>query len=79
MVRLKRIKKDKEFIEAYYTPEDSQEEGYLKIRLSDKEVVERRLTSFDGVLFSYFVHARSELRRICDEATVPESRLVMWY
>lgn len=54
MLILKRIKRNKEYIEAYYIPEDSNEEGYIKIRLSDEEVVDKKLTSYDNMLATYF-------------------------
>ncbi len=79
MVRLVKIKKFETFIEAYYIPEDSNEEGYIKMRLADKEILERRLTDHDGVMKSYFVHTKNGLKQIIDEGEIPETRLVMWY
>lgn len=79
MVRLKKIKKSDNFIEACYTPEDSQEEGYLKIRLKDKEVVDYKMTSFDGKIGMYLTHAINGLKQVIDEETIPKERLIMWY
>lgn len=79
MVRLKRIKRDDKFIETYYTPEDSQEEGYIKLRLSDGEVVEKKLTSLDEGLPWYFRHARWRLEEIRHDENLRAEDIVMWY
>lgn len=80
MVTLVKINKTDEYIEANYIPEHDPEEGYIKMRLSDREVVERRLTPADGtVLKSYFVHARNGLVEILNRGTVPRKWVVMWY
>lgn len=80
MVTLVKINKTDEYIEANYIPEHTQEEGYIKMRLSDREVVERKLTPSDGtVLKSYFVHARNGLYQILKTDTVPDRWVVMWY
>ena len=80
MVRLVNIKRTSEFIETEYIPEDSNEKGYVKMRLNDGEVVERKLTSLDGVYVKpYFVQTRRCLREIKDDENLPEQRLVMWY
>lgn len=80
MVTLVRIKKTDEYIEANYIPEDTSEEGYIKMRLLDHEVVERKLTPSDGtVLHSYFVHAKNGLNEILKADTVPKRWVVMWY
>lgn len=79
MVTLVKLKKTDEYIEANYVPEDTQEEGCIKMRLSDGEVVERQLTPSDELMKWYFIHARNELRRIIEEGSEPERRVVMWY
>lgn len=79
MLILKRIKRNDEYIEAYYTPEDSNEEGYIKIRLSDEEVVDKKLTSYDNVLATYFSMARNKLWDILKDTAIPTETKVMWY
>lgn len=79
MVRLKRIKRDSEYIETYYTPEDSQEEGYIKLRLSDGEIIEKRLTSLDKELSWYFRFASKRLRAIRHDKELRTEDIVMWY
>lgn len=79
MLKLKRIKRDDEYIEAYYIPEDSTEEGYVKIRLSDNEVVDKKLTSYDNVIATYFIMARNKLRDIKNDINLSTEIKVMWY
>lgn len=79
MLILKKIKRNDEYIEAYYTPEDSNEEGYIKIRLSDEEVIEKKLTSYDRALAAYFGMARNKLWDILKDADIPTEIKVMWY
>lgn len=79
MLILKRIKRNDDYIEAYYTPEDSNEEGYIKIRLSDEEVVDKKLTSYDNVLAPYFSMARNKLWDILKDTDIPTEMKVMWY
>ena len=79
MLILKKIKRDNEYIEAYYSPEDNNEEGYIKIRLSDNKVVEKRLTSKDKVIETYFIMARKRLRAMKNDEDIPEWTQVMWY
>lgn len=79
MLLLKRINRNEEYIEAYYTPEDSNEEGYVKIRLADDEVVAKKLTSYDNVIATYFIMARNRLWRIKNDINIPTEAKVMWY
>lgn len=80
MVTLIKINKTNEYIEANYIPEHEPEEGYIKMRLSDHEIVERKLTPSDGkVTHPYFVHARNGLVQVLKEDTIPAKWVVMWY
>lgn len=80
MVTLIRINKTDEYIEANYIPEDTNEKGYIKMRLSDREVIDRTLTPSDGnILRSYFVHAKNGLIQILEEGVPPDKWVVMWY
>ena len=79
MLRLKNIKRENNFIEAYYAPEDKEEQGYVKIDISTDVVVEKHLTSLDSEVATYFAMARSKLRTIKNDRELPQSLLVMWY
>lgn len=79
MVKLKDIRKDNEYISAVYTPENSTEEGYVKIKVADNSVVEKRLTEMDGSIGFYFCHVRNALREMIQEIEIPKERTLMWY
>lgn len=80
MVKLRNIRKDSEYISADYAPEgEDRELGYVKLRISDREIVEKRVTKEDGRLGFYYKHVVSGLCDILDEGEVPEERTVMWY
>ena len=67
------------FIEAYYSPEDKEEQGYVKIDMNTDAVVEKRLTSLDSEVATYFAMARNKLRIIKNDKDLPNNLLVMWY
>lgn len=79
MVWMRKIIRQNGFIEATYTPEHSTEEGYVKIRISDGEVVSKALTSLDGKVGLYFGHVKNALLDLANEDDLPEERCVMWY
>lgn len=79
MVKIKDINRVGGFIEAKYTPEDSHEEGYVKIRVSDGEVISKKITSLDGTIGFYFTHVRNALVELIGEEDLPKERVVMWY
>lgn len=80
MLRLINIRKNDEFIEAGYVPENSNEVGYLKLKLSDKSCVESKITSYDKMGPTYLFKAQDVLGELADSATpLPKERLVMWY
>lgn len=79
MLRLKNIKRENNFIEAYYTPEDKEEQGYIKIDINTDVVVEKRLTNLDSEVATYFAMARNKLRTIKNDEDLPKNLLVMWY
>lgn len=78
MVKLINIEKTNEFITCEYSPEASGEKGYIKMDLQGN-VVEKKLTSYDGYISMYFGHARRRLKEILKEGHVPKESLVMWY
>jgi len=80
MVKLKDIRKDDEYISAYYAPEGKDGNlGYVRIRISDREVVEKRLTDEDGRIEFYCKHVRKALRDMLEEGETPTERTIMWY
>ena len=79
MVKLVKIRRTDDYIETYYIPESSDEEGYIKMRLSDDEILDKRLTSYDDIIAWYFRYAYYKLKEIKNDPELPKERLVMWY
>lgn len=79
MLRLKNIKKNDKIIQADYYPEDTMECGFVKINSYSHEILESKLTSYDGVTKTYMSHAATALARLIDSKSLPEERVVMWY
>ncbi len=79
MLRLKNIKKNNETIQADYYPEDSAECGFVKINSCTREIIESKLTSYDGVIKAYMSHAATALDRLIDSKSLPKEQVVMWY
>lgn len=74
MVILKNIQRTNEYISAAYYPEGKEPEGFMKISLLDKEVMEHK-----NVNSLVAVHVRSELRRLAKIENPPEEKIVLWY
>ena len=74
MVTLKRIKKENDYIEAEYYPENSSKKGYMKIRIADKSVVEHKNASVISA-----PHVKKTLIRLSSLEHIPEQKTVLWY
>lgn len=83
MVRLKNINKTKDYIEWDYYPEDSKEYGYIKMSLTDFEIMEERLHYLDKKRAGYTIYKRMSknhlIRKIKNNETIPKEITVMWY
>ncbi len=79
MLRLKNIKKNNETIQADYYPEGASERGFVKINSCTREIIESKLTSYDGAVKAYMSHAATALERLIDSKSLPEEQVVMWY
>lgn len=80
MVRLKKIKMTDDYIEAYYVPEDTSEEGYIKIDVNTCEDIDVRLTLSDKVLKWYYTYARMYLTDVIKgKKKLQEEKSIMWY
>ena len=84
MVRLKNINKTKDYIEWDYFPEDSKENGYIKMSLiNDFEILEEKLHTLDkkySATKPYKTHSKNHLiNRIENNELIPEEITVMWY
>lgn len=74
MVILKNIQKTKDSISADYYPEGKGPKGFMKIRLSDGEVMEH-----ENVCSVSAPHVLYELRRLVERDSLPTEKTVLWY
>lgn len=74
MVILKNIRKTKNDISADYYPEGGEPKGFMKMRLSDNEILAHEMTS----MFSA-PHVRSELLKLAKMDNPPTEKTVLWY
>lgn len=79
MLKLINIKKHDPFIEANYIPEASEELGYIKVDIKNREIIEAVTTSYDKTLKIYQGHARSALLKLAKKEVLPEKYPVAWY
>jgi hypothetical protein len=79
MLKLVNIKKNGQYIEANYIPEDSNEHGYIKVHIKNRRIIKAAITSYDRSLKIYQGHARSSLLKLADKDTIPEKYPVAWY
>ena len=78
MVTLINIRKTGDNVSTSYIPENSSEEGYIKLDLGGN-VVESRLTSYDEEMPDYFSFAKRELKKLMRYDPMPEKSRVVWY
>lgn len=74
MVILKNIIKTSSDISANYYPEGKDVAGFMRLRLSDEEVVEHENASMFAA-----PHVRNELVRLSKLEDVPSEKTVLWY
>jgi len=79
MLKLTNIKKNDPYIEANYIPEASDELGYIKLDIKNRQIIEATLTSYDEKLKTYQGHARSALLKLANNDIMPERYPVAWY
>ena len=75
MVILKNIRKTEIDISADYFPEGKEPKRFMKMRLTDGEIIEH-----DGSTYSMAPsHVRRELVRLAKMDTPPKEKTVLWY
>ena len=74
MVILKNIKKTENSISADYYPEGKEPKGFMKMKISDEEVVEHEMASVFAA-----PHVKYELRRLAKLDNPPKEKTVLWY
>ena len=82
MLKLNNIKLTERYIEAHYTPEDSEKMGYIKLDRKTGQVESKPVKGYEN---TYPLMAKQGLERILTELKlnnnykIPSERLVMWY
>lgn len=74
MTVLKNIRKTADSISADYYPEGKDPKGFMKIRLSDGEIMEH-----ENVCSISAPHVLYELRRLAKRDNPPIEKTVLWY
>lgn len=74
MVVLKNIKKMENSISTDYYPEGKEPKGFMKMRISDEEVVEHEMACMISA-----PHVKYELRRLAKLDNLPIEKKVLWY
>lgn len=74
MVVLKNIKKTQHEICAEYYPEGKEPKGFMRMRISDGEVMEHEMS---GMMSAS--HVRRELVRLAGLEKPPKEKTVLWY
>ena len=79
MVRLEKIKRNNNTIEACFFPEDSKKAGFIAIDIiSGKTIGVTDAPGYEDAS-SYFHHARNRLLDLSQKKDIPEKCTVMWY
>lgn len=80
MLILSNINKTNEYIEANYSPEDSNELAFIKVNYHNGDVLEGKKTVFEEDSNTYASHAKFKLIELAkDGRTVPHEYRVVWY
>ena len=79
MLKLININKNGTYIEANYIPESSEELGYIKLDIENREIIEAVPTSYDKTFKIYQGHARRALIKLAGNDVLPERYPVAWY
>jgi hypothetical protein len=74
MVILKNIKKTNDNISADYFPEGKEPKGFMKMDLTNEEIIEHDNTSSFAAS-----HVWKELRRLAKLDHPPKEKTVLWY
>lgn len=73
MVVLKNIKKTQNDISADYYIEGAEPKGFMKVRISDGEIMEHENAGYGSS------HVMNELKRLADLDNPPAEKTVLWY
>ncbi len=80
MLRLRKIRKEGNLISAIYDPEATGILGQVCINIDTQNPENGMISKYEDEEYpDYYFHALKALRKIVNETTIPEERLVMWY
>ena len=82
MLKLINIKRDKNFIEAEYLPEISNDPVYIKIDVNTGDIIESRHSKYEEPyedVSECRIMAATELEKLISNETLPEEKIIMWY
>lgn len=74
MVVLKNINRDDNYISADYYPENNKAKGFMKINITNEEIVEHDCASNCAS-----AHVLRELRRLAKVNNLPKVKKLLWY
>lgn len=79
MVRLKKINRTGNTIEADYYPEDSSAAGHIVLDISTGKIKQHIKSDFCSSVTMYSNHAAYKLMQLAQEENLPDEYTVMWY
>lgn len=79
MIKLKNIKRNDNIIECDIIPEDSQENGHIRVDLMGKILMDSALPDGYEWCTNHIQHAVSKLIELSTAKELPEEKLVIWY
>ena len=82
MLKLKNIKRKNNFIEAYYSPEDSDKLGYVKLNCDTLEEEHKTVNGYEMTYPSMAIYGLKQILKNVQnnkEYKIPNEKLVMWY
>ncbi|MCD8026033.1 MAG: hypothetical protein LUF33_03650 [Clostridiales bacterium] len=80
MVKMFNIKKKNNTISCNYTPETSNEQGYIEVDVATHEIKKIDYSAYEYGKKMYVAHVRSKLSELLNsKGDIPKEALVVWY
>ena len=82
MLKLKNIKRTNNYIEAYYTPEDSSKLGYVRLNCDTLEEEHKKVEGYEMTYPRMAIYGLKQILKYEKEDKdykIPNEKLVMWY
>lgn len=78
MIRMTNISKQESIIHCDYSPEDSQDTGFLAVNIITEEIVELKKTKYDEDSDRYSAKVKLRLIDIAQNGKIPEKSNIVW-